>query len=47
MRCLKGLLLALTAVAGIGIAIVALFTLFTGLHFAQSNWKALRLGTEL
>lgn len=31
----------------IGIIVVALFTVYTGLQFAQSNWKALRLGSEI
>ncbi len=31
----------------VGIVIVALFTVYTGLQFAQSNWKELRLGTEI
>lgn len=31
----------------VGIIIVALFTVYTGLQFAQSNWKELRLGTEI
>ena len=29
-----------------GIILVALFTVYSGLQFAQSNWKALRLGSE-
>lgn len=31
----------------VGIVIVALFTVYTGLQFAQSNWKELRLGAEI
>ena len=31
----------------IGIILVALFTVWTGLQFAQSNWKALRLGSGI
>ena len=31
----------------IGIILVALFTVYTGLQFAQSNWKTLRLGSEI
>ena len=29
------------------IIFVSAFTVYTGLRFAQSNWKALRLGTEI
>jgi len=30
----------------VGIIFVALFTVYSGLQFAQTNWKALRLGSE-
>jgi CDP-diacylglycerol--glycerol-3-phosphate 3-phosphatidyltransferase len=38
--------LALQWASFVGIVLVAGYTLFTGIQFAQQNWQALRLGTK-